>query len=59
VTDPEWAYEYAINAIKGRFQEAEATIATSPDAWAKWYLEAFPEAKLEFAMNGWLDWLDL
>jgi hypothetical protein len=23
------------------------------------YLELFPEAKLEWAMNGWIDWLDL
>jgi hypothetical protein len=26
---------------------------------AKSYLELFPEAKLEWIMNGWIDWLDL
>jgi hypothetical protein len=56
--DPYWAYQYARHIIKGRWPEAEATIATDPVA-AKLYLEAFPEAKLEWVMNGWLDWFDL
>jgi hypothetical protein len=82
-TDPYWAYMYARHIIKGRWPEAEATIATSPwgfpyawhviggrwpegeatiakdPIWAEKYLELFPEAKLEWVMNGWLDWLDL
>ena len=58
LTDPRRAYYYAINVIGGRWPEAEATIAKSPD-YAKFYLEAFPEAKLEWAMNGLIDWLDL
>ena len=57
-TDPFSAHRYAINVLKGRFPEAEAVIATDPE-WAKEYLKAFPEAKLEWVMNGWLDWLDL
>ena len=57
-TDPGWAYQYAVNVIKGRFPEGEATIATDPHR-AKIYLREFPEAKLEWVMKGWLDWLDL
>jgi hypothetical protein len=53
-----WAYYYARDVIGGRWPEGEPAIATSPD-YANQYLEAFPEAKLEWAMNGWLDWLDL
>ncbi len=53
-----WAYAYASDVIGGRWPEAEATIATDPVA-AKLYLEAFPEAKFIFVMNGWIDWLDL
>ena len=57
-TDPYWAYMYARHIIGGRWPEGEATIAKDP-IWAEKYLELFPEAKLEWAMNGWLDWLDL
>ena len=57
-TGPGWAYNYAKDALKGRWLEAEATIATSPH-FAELYLKHFPDAKLEWAMNGWLDWLDL
>ena len=56
--DPRLAYYYAKDVLKGRFPEAEPAIATDP-WWAKEYLKAFPEAKLEWVMNGWLDWLDL
>jgi len=56
-TDPDWAYHYARDVLKGRFPEGEAAIATDPD-WAELYLEAFPEAKLEWIMKGWLDWLE-
>jgi hypothetical protein len=55
--DTYYAYEYARDVIGGRFPEGEAVIATDPYR-AKDYLEAFPEAKLEWAINGWLDWLD-
>ena len=48
-----WALKH-----RQRFPEAEATIATDPHR-AKIYLREFPEAKLEWAMKGWLDWLDL
>jgi hypothetical protein len=57
-TNPDWAYHYARDVIEGRWLEAEATIATDPLS-AEPYLKKFPEAKLEWAMNGWLDWLDL
>jgi hypothetical protein len=57
-TVPALAYYYARDIIGGRFPEGEAAIATDP-LWTKLYLKAFPEAKLTFAMNGWLDWLDL
>ena len=68
--DPRLAYYYAINVLKGRFPEAEPAIAKNLNGadqwdyhmdpwWAKEYLKAFPQAKLEWAMNGWIDWLDL
>ena len=57
-TDPFSAHRYAKYVLKGRFPEAEPAIATDP-IWAKEYLKAFPQAKLEWVMNGWLDWLDL
>jgi hypothetical protein len=58
-----WALNYAWHVIHeleagGRWPEAEEAIAKDPED-AKFYLEHFPEAKLEWAMNGWLDWLDL
>jgi hypothetical protein len=56
-TDPQWASLYAKWVLNRRFPEAEVAIATDPE-WAKEYLKAFPEAKLEWIMNGWLDWLD-
>ena len=56
--DPRSAYMYARHIIKGRWPEAEASIATHP-YYAKQYLIEFPQAKLEWAMNGWIDWLDL
>ena len=57
-TSPGWAYRYAKNFIGGRWPEAEATIAKDPD-YSIMYLEVFPEAKLEWAMNGLIDWTDL
>jgi len=58
-----WALNYAWHVIHeleagGRWPEGEEHIAKDPED-AKFYLEHFPEAKLEWAMNGWLDWLDL
>ena len=64
-----YAVNYALNVIKGRWPEAEKAIARSlkdaleddRDAAIEVvyaYLKAFPEAKLEWIMNGWLDWLD-
>ena len=58
LTEPYQAYWYAARVLKGRWPEAEEAIATNPHL-AKSYLELFPQAKLEWAMNGWLDWLDL
>ena len=58
LTDPGLAYLYARDVIRGRWPEGEPAIATSP-YYSKEYLELFPQARLEFAMNGWIDWLDL
>jgi hypothetical protein len=52
------AYDYAKYVIKGRWPEGEPAIAKDPD-YSIFYLELFPEAKLEWAMNGLIDWLDL
>ena len=57
-TDPELALLYVRDVIRGRWPEGEPAIATSP-YYSKEYLELFPQARLEFAMNGWIDWLDL
>ena len=57
-TSPYWSYHYARRIIRGRWPEAEEAIAKDPED-AKFYLEHFPDAKLEWAMKGWLDWLDL
>jgi hypothetical protein len=57
-TVPAPAYYYARDIIGGRFPEGEAAIAKDPP-YAELYLKAFPVSKLEWAMNGWLDWLDL
>ena len=57
-TDPMSAYYYSESVLKDRFPEGERAIAKDPD-YSIMYLNAFPEAKLEWAMNGWLDWTDL
>ena len=70
-----YAVDYAINVIKGRWPEAEEAIARAlkdssdesevmdRDAAVELirkYINAFPEvSKLEWVMNGLLDWLDL
>ena len=57
-TSPIDAYDYARLVIKGRFPEGEAAIAKNP-YWANKYLNAFPDAKLEWVLNGLIDWTDL
>ena len=54
--DPGTSVRYARDIIKGRWPEAEEAIATSTPEFVKYYLEKFPEAKLSWAMKGWLDW---
>ena len=60
---PVWAGMYAIDVIGGRWPEVEAAIATEPSNpfidLSKSYIDAFPEAKLDWAMNGLIDWTDL
>ena len=57
----EWHPEEYIEGIEERIgPEGEKAIATSGNEEAiKAYAKKFPEAKLEWAMNGWIDWLDL
>jgi hypothetical protein len=55
--DPFYAYDYARDVIDGRFPEAEEAIARSKDLKDD-YLYHFPEAKEDWLLNGWLDWLD-
>ena len=54
--DPHYAFTYAKYVIKGRWPEAEANIAKS--IFKDLYFEAFPEARDDWAFNGWIDWLD-
>jgi hypothetical protein len=56
--DPWSAYHYAEDVLKGRFQEGEVAIAAHPSCVTN-YLRLFPEAKLDWAMNGLIDWTDL
>ena len=56
--DPVAAHHYATDVIKGRFPEGERRIAKDP-YYSTEYLELYPEAKLEWLMNGWMDWTDL
>ena len=51
-TDPGFACCYARDT-KDRFPEGEKAIATDP-IWSKWYLELYPEARLGWAMRGWI-----
>ncbi len=57
-TDAYYAYLYAEHVIKGRWPEAEKAIAADP-RWSEQYLKIFPDAKLDWAMNGLIDWTDL
>jgi hypothetical protein len=54
--DPYWSYGYAKYVIKGRFPEGEEAVAKSE--YRDKYLESFPDAKDDWLLNGWLDWLD-
>ena len=54
--DPLRAYYYALYVIKGRWPEAEE--ATAKSEYKDRYLQHFPDAKDDWAMNGWIDWLD-
>jgi hypothetical protein len=56
IKNPHWAYNYTRDVIKGRWPEAEEAIAKSE--YKDWYHEKFPEAKDDWILNGWLDWLD-
>ena len=55
--NPQRAYQYAVDVIKGRWPEAEEILAKS--LYNEVYLKRFPEAKWDWAANGWIDWLDL
>jgi hypothetical protein len=51
-----WSYFYAKKVIQGRWPDVEEALAKSH--WRETYLEHFPEAKDDWIMNGWIDWLD-
>ena len=53
----EYAQYYALYCLKRRFPEGEAAMVR--DGFTSDYVKKFPEAKLEWAVNGWLDWTDL
>jgi hypothetical protein len=46
LTDPEWAYFYAEDVIKGRFVQGEPIIATDP-YWAYYYAHDIVEDRFE------------
>lgn len=54
--EPYWAYIYAYDVLDKRFPEGEAAIANSE--YKHRYIQAFPDAKDDWAVNGWIDWLD-
>ena len=56
--EPVLACGYALCVIQGRFPKGEPAIARDPHS-TKDYLNAFPEAKLEWVLNGLMDWTDL
>ena len=57
------AYVYATDVLKGRFPEGEEVIATNTryyyKKYTKKYLEAFPDAKIEWYAREWIDWTQL
>lgn len=57
-TDPWPAYAYATDVLKHRWPEGEPVIARDPHYSTK-YFKQFPEAKLEWVLNGLMDWTDL
>ena len=52
-----YSYYYAKNVLHDRFLMAEEVISKSRRA--NEYLREFPNAKLDWVVNGWLDWTDL
>jgi hypothetical protein len=60
--DAYFAYLYARDVLKGRFPKGEPAIAKDnyyAPLYVQHILKEFPEAKLEWVLKGWLDWLDL
>jgi hypothetical protein len=47
--------QYAKGVIKGRWPEAEETIANS--MYRDEYLDLFPDARDDWALAGWIDWM--
>jgi hypothetical protein len=59
INDPNrryWILSYAKNVIQGRWPEAEEAIAKT--SARDEYLRDWPDAKEDWILNGWLDWLD-
>jgi hypothetical protein len=52
-----YSYYYAKNVLHDRFLMGEEAVSKSRRAGE--YLREFPEAKMDWVVNGWLDWLDL
>ena len=57
-TDPKYAYVYSRYITEVRFPEAEEAIAKDPE-YSKKYLEAFPDAKIDWYAREWIDWTQL
>ena len=53
------AYLYAKDVIRGRWPEAEEHLAYASPSEINRYISLFPEAKWEWAANGWIDWTDI
>ena len=58
LVDSHYAYVYARDVIKGRFPEGEEVIAKDPE-YANLYLQAFPDAKIDWYAREWIDWTKL
>ena len=54
--NPNYGYWYACDIIKGRWLECEEALSQSEhyQDLAQQYLEAFPEARLSWAIKGWI-----
>ena len=53
----EYAQYYALYCLKRRFPEGEEAMVR--DGFTSDYVKKFPEAKLDWAVNGLIDWIDL